>query len=47
MNKIIEKDEIKVKLHWHLDFIFKQDSNTINKIALMNLGLINKFCLAI
>lgn len=35
------------KLHWHLDFTFKQDSNTINKIALMNLELINKFCLAI
>ena len=36
------------KLHWHLDFTFKQDSNTkSNKMALMNLELINKFCLAI
>ena len=36
------------KLHWHLDFTFKQDSNTTsNKMALMNLELINKFCLAI
>lgn len=36
------------KLHWHLDFTFKKDSNTTsNKIALMDLELINKFCLAI
>ena len=36
------------KLHWHLDFTFKQDSNTTaNKMALMNLEVINKFCLAI
>ena len=36
------------KLHWHLDFTFKQDKNTTtNKIALMNLEIINKFCLAI
>lgn len=36
------------KLHWHLDFTFKQDENTTsNKKALMNLELINKFCLAI
>ena len=36
------------KLHWHLDFTFKQDNNTTsNKVALINLELINKFCLAI
>lgn len=36
------------KLHWHLDFTFRQDSNTTsNKMTLMNLELINKFCLAI
>lgn len=36
------------KLHWHLDFTFKQDSNTTkNKSALMNLEIINKFILAI
>ena len=36
------------KLHWHLDFTFKQDKNTTtNKIALMNLEIVNKFCLAI
>ncbi len=35
-------------MHWHLDFTFKQDSNTtVNKNALMNLEIINKFCLAI
>lgn len=36
------------KLHWHLDFTFREDKNTtVNKTALMNLQLINKFCLAI
>ena len=36
------------KLHWHLDYTFKQDNNTtLNKKALMNFELINKFCLAI
>lgn len=36
------------KLHWHLDFTFREDKNTTqNKKALMNLQLINKFCLAI
>lgn len=36
------------KLHWHLDFTFKQDENTTaNKKALFNLELINKFCLGI
>lgn len=36
------------KLHWHLDFTFKEDKNTtVNKNALMNLQLVNKFCLGI
>ena len=36
------------KLHWHLDFTFKQDKNTtINKNALLNFEIINKFCLGI
>lgn len=35
------------KLHWHLDFTFKQDSNTtINKNALFNLQIIKKMVLA-
>ena len=33
------------KLHWHLDFTFKQDSNTtMNKRLLFNIQLIKKFC---
>ena len=36
------------KLHWHLDFTFKEDKNTTaNKTALMNLQIVNKFCLGI
>lgn len=36
------------KLHWQLDFTFKEDKNTtVNKTALMNLQIINKFCLGI
>lgn len=36
------------KVHWHLDFTFRQDSNTTtNKKALTNLEIINKFVLAI
>ena len=36
------------KLHWQLDFTFREDKNTTqNKNALMNLQLVNKFCLAI
>ena len=36
------------KLHWHLDFTFKQDDNTtVNKPALMNLELVKKLCLGI
>lgn len=36
------------KLHWHLDFTFKCDSNqTVNKKALLNLQIIKKFALGI
>lgn len=36
------------KLHWHLDVTFRQDKNrTIDKNALANLEIVNKFCLAI
>lgn len=36
------------KLHWHLDFTFREDKNTtVNKKALMNLQLVNKFTLAV
>ncbi len=36
------------KLHWHLDFTFREDSNTtVNKQALMNLQIVNKFILGI
>lgn len=35
------------KLHWHLDVTFNMDNNhTLDKNALMNLEIINKFCLA-
>ena len=36
------------KIHWHLDFTFRQDNNTTtNKKALLNLKIIHKFVLAI
>lgn len=39
---------IENKIHWHLDFTFRQDSNkTLNKKALLNLEIIHKFILAI
>ena len=45
---IREHWSVENKLHWHLDFTFREDKNTTqNKNALMNLQLINKFCLAI
>lgn len=45
---IREHWSVENKLHWHLDFTFREDNNTTqNKNALMNLQLINKFCLAI
>lgn len=35
------------KLHWHLDFTFKQDDNsTMDKIALLNLQILKKLSLA-
>ena len=35
------------KLHWHLDFTFKQDDNsTMDKNALLNLQILKKLCLA-
>lgn len=47
-NAIRNHWSVENKLHWHLDFTFKQDSNTtVNKNTLMNLEIINKFCLAI
>ena len=34
------------KLHWHLDVTFRQDKNTtLDKNALANLEIVNKFCL--
>ena len=45
---IREHWSIENKLHWHLDFTFREDKNTtVNKKALMNLQLVNKFCLSI
>lgn len=39
---------IENKLHWHLDFTFRQDKNTtLDKNALANLEIVNKFCLGI
>lgn len=36
------------KLHWHLDFTFREDNNTTaNKNALFNFQLVNKFCLGV
>ncbi len=36
------------KLHWHLDFTFKDDDNTtMNKQLLFNIQLIKKFCLGL
>ena len=36
------------KLHWHLDVTFRQDANrTLDKNALANLEIVNKFCLGI
>ena len=39
---------INIKLHFHLDFTFREDANTTkNKDALMNLQIINKFTLGV
>ena len=35
-------------MHWHLDVTFNMDNNhTLDKNALMNLEIINKFCLGV
>jgi len=45
---IREHWKVENKLHWHLDFTFKEDNNTtVNKNALFNLQLVNKFVLGI
>lgn len=47
-NAIRNHWSVENKLHWHLDFTFREDKNTTkNKQALMNLQLVNKFTLAI
>lgn len=47
-NAIRNHWSVENKLHWHLDFTFKQDDNTtVNKKALMNLELVKKLCLGI
>lgn len=47
-NAIRNNWSVENKLHWHLDFTFKQDDNTtVNKRALMNLELVKKLCLGI
>ena len=47
-NAIRNHLSVENKLHWHLDFTFRQDYNTtMNKNALINLQIVNKFCLAI
>ena len=47
-NAIRNHWNVEDKLHWYLDFTFKEDKNTmINKRVLKNLQLVNKFCLAI
>ena len=36
------------QLHWHLDFTFRLDKNTtLDKNALANLEIVDKFCLGI
>lgn len=36
------------KLHWHLDFTFREDNNTTkNKNDLLNLQIVNKFVLGV
>lgn len=40
--------EVENKLHWHLDYTFREDKNTtMNKNALLNLQIINKFILGV
>ena len=45
-NAIRNHWSVENKLHWHLDFTFREDKNTTkNKNALLNLQIINKFVL--
>jgi predicted transposase YbfD/YdcC len=48
-SKVIKYEwQVENKLHWHLDVTFRQDKNTtLNKYALANLEIINKFCLGV
>ena len=47
-NAIRNHWSVENKLHWHLDFTFREDKNTTkNKNALINLQIVNKFTLAI
>ena len=47
-NAIRNHWSVENKLHWHLDFTFREDKNTTkNQNALMNLQIVNKFTLAI
>lgn len=47
-NAIRNHWSVENKLHWHLDFTFREDKNTTkNKNALLNLQIINKFVLGI
>ena len=45
-NAIRNHWSVEKKLHWHLDFTFREDKNTTkNKNALLNLQMVNKFVL--
>lgn len=47
-NAIRNEWSIENKLHWHLDFTFREDNNsTFEKNAQKNLNIIRKFCLSI
>lgn len=47
-NAIRNHWSVENKLHWHLDFTFREDKNTTkNKNALLNLQIINKFVLGV
>lgn len=47
-NAIRNHWSVENKLHWHLDFTFREDQNTTkNKNALLNLQIVNKFVLGV
>ena len=47
-NAIRNEWSIENKLHWHLDFTFREDNNsTVDKNAQKNLNIIRKYCLSI